>query len=243
MDTKTLVLEEVAGARPASALQTFVDACHILAAQGHAVGLAGQVTLRDADSSRMFTLALGTGFDEAAPDNVLLVDERVRTLEGTGQANPGVLFHSWIYQRHPKVRAIVHTHPPALSALSMVGRPMPVAHMDAAMFHDDCGFLGHWPGVPTGDEEGRLISEALAGKRCAFLVNHGIVCTGATMQEAVYLNVYAERNARLVLDAWAAGGIQPVDPAAAAQAHDFLLQPSIVNATFAYWTRQARRKT
>ncbi|MDM0021000.1 aldolase [Variovorax saccharolyticus] len=241
MTDKTLVLDELPGTRAAADMDTFVDACLVLAAQGHAAGLAGQITMRDGDSGRMFTLALGTGMDEAEAGRVLLVDAQLKTLEGSGRANPGALFHSWIYRHHPQVKAIVHTHPPALSALSMLGIPMPVAHMDAAMFHDDCGFLARWPGVPTGDEEGALISEVLHGKRTAFLVNHGAVCTGATMQEAIYLNVFAERNARMCLDALAAGPIQPVEPEAAREAHDFLLQPAIVNATFAYWARQARR--
>lgn len=241
MTDKTLVLDDVPGTRMAADMESFVEACLILAAQGHAAGLAGQITMRDGESTRMFTLALGTGMEEVDPGTVLLVDPELKTLEGRGKANPGALFHSWIYRHHSHVKAIVHTHPPALSALSMLGIPMPVAHMDAAMFHDDCGFLAHWPGVPTGDEEGALISEVLYGKRTAFLVNHGAVCTGATLQEAVYLNVFAERNARMCLDALAAGEIQPVEPGAAREAHDFLLQPAIVNATFAYWARQARR--
>lgn len=241
MTEKTLVLEAVPGAAAVGNEQTFADACLILAAQGHAAGLAGQITLRDGESDRMFTLPLGTGLEEVEDSKILLVDQDLNTLQGRGKANPGVRFHGWIYRHHPHVMAIVHTHPPALSALSMLGIPMPVAHMDAAMFHEDCGFLARWPGVPTGDEEGALISKALAGKRTAFLVNHGAVCTGASLQEAIYLNVFAERNARMCLDALSAGAIQPVDPEAAREAHDFLLQPAIVNATFAYWSRQARR--
>lgn len=151
--SKQLVVESVGARGQADARQVFVDACRILADQGHAAGLAGQVTLRDGDSSRMLTLPLGVGLEEAGPDEVLCVDERLNTLQGQGRANPGALFHAWIYRHRPAVRAIVHTHPPALSALSMLGRPMPVAHMDAAMFHDDCGFLARWPGVPTGDRK------------------------------------------------------------------------------------------
>lgn len=237
---KTLTLDSIVDgdAGPDRAL---IDAAHILAHQGHAGGLAGQITARYGDSCRMQTLALGRGFDEVSADDILLVDESWSVLEGRGRPNPGVRFHGAIYRDHPRVRAIVHTHSPSVSALSMLGIPMPVAHMDAAMFHADCGFLGHWPGVPTGDEEGELISGALAGHRSAMLTNHGIVCTGATLQEAVYLAVFAERNARMVLDAMAAGAIKHVDHRAAQEAHDFLLQPSIVNGTFAYWARQANR--
>jgi len=45
----------------------------------------------------------------------------------------------------------------------------------------------------------------------------------------------------MALNALSAGTIQPVDPEAAREAHDFLLQPSIVHATFDYWVRCARR--
>lgn len=238
--SKILILDQVQGTATRDNADTFLDACRILAAQGHTAGLAGQITLRDGHSSRMLTLALGTGMEEASLKSLLLVDENLTTLEGSGKANPGTLFHSWIYRNHPHVKAIVHTHPPALSALSMLGIPMPVAHMDAAMFYEDCGFLERWPGVPTGDEEGVLISEVLQGNRTAFLVNHGAVCTGASMEEAIYLNVFAERNARMSLDALSAGNLQAVEPDAAREAHDFLLQPAIVNATFAYWARQAK---
>jgi L-fuculose-phosphate aldolase len=220
--------------------QLFVQACHILSDQGHAVGVAGQVTWR-CDSQHWLTLPLGIGFEEASPENLLVVNDELVVKWGTKQPNPGVKFHQWIYRRHPHVQAIVHTHSAALSALSMLGIRMPVAHMDAAMFHNDCGFLAQWPGVPTGDEEGALISAALDGKRSAFLVNHGVVCTGQSLAEAIYLKVFAERNARMCLDAMAAGTIAPIRPEAAQEAHDFLLQPFIVDATFAYWSRQAQR--
>ncbi|MGE4337668.1 MAG: aldolase [Pigmentiphaga sp.] len=236
--SKTLVVETSGEPDNPADRQTFAQACRILADQGHGAGLAGQLTLRNPDAT-LLTLPLGIGFDEATPECVIRVDEDLNVLEGQGKANPAVRFHVWIYRRRPDLAAVVHTHPPALSALSMLGRPLPVAHMDAAMFHDDCGFLGQWPGVPTGDEEGELISDALGHRRSVFLANHGIVCAGASLQEAIYLNVFAERNARACLDALAVGPLQPVADAAAQEAHDFLLQPAIVNATFAYWVRQA----
>jgi L-fuculose-phosphate aldolase len=242
MNDKVLDIQTFQAAAHRSPAELFVDACAILAAQGHACSLAGQVSLREEGEGalRMWTQPLGTGMEEATTDSLLVVDERLETLKGKGRANPGARFHAWIYKHHPAVRAIVHTHPPAVSAFSMLGIPLPVAHMDACMFFEDCGFLERWPGVPTGDEEGELISAALGGRRTAFLANHGCVCTGASLKEAVYLNVFAERAARMALDALAAGSIRPIDRVAGREAHDFLLQESIVDATFDYWLRQAR---
>ena len=59
------------------------------------------------------------------------------------------------------MQCIVHTHPPAVSALSMVGEPLVVAHMDATPFYNDCAYLPQWPGPPIGDNEGEVISAAL----------------------------------------------------------------------------------
>jgi L-fuculose-phosphate aldolase len=58
------------------------------------------------------------------------------------------------------------------------------------------------------------------------------------VEEAAYLAVFFERAARMQLRAMAAGGIQEVKPELAAEARQFLLQPSIVRGTFAYWSRR-----
>src|SRR3546814_12819316 len=73
----------------------------------------------------------------------------------------------------PDVRSIVHTHPPYISALSMLGEELAISHMDTSMFYEDCAWLPHWPGVPIGDEEGELISTALGGKRSSLLAPPG----------------------------------------------------------------------
>ncbi|MGD9946477.1 MAG: aldolase [Burkholderiaceae bacterium] len=238
--SKTLTIKTGEQRRAIDDKELFVQGCRILAAEGHAVGLAGQVSLRDGDSNRMFTLRLGVGLDEAEASAIVRVDDTLRPLDGGGNPNPGARFHAWIYRHRPDVKAIVHTHPPATSAFSMLGMPLPVAHMDACVFHDDCAYLPHWPGVPTGDDEGRLITETLGRCRRALLANHGCVCTGSSFEEAIYLAVFAERTARQCLDALAAGPLQPIDAAAAQEAHDFLLQPAIVEATFDYWARRLR---
>jgi len=165
-----------------------------------------------------------------------LVDADQKQLAG-GRTNPVERFHVWIYRKRPDVNAIIHTHAPWASALAATGKPLQIAHMDSAMLFGTA-HLPEWPGVPVADDEGRIISAALGGAKSILLANHGLLTAGASVEEATYLAVFFERAARMQLRALAAGGVREVKPGLAAEARDFLLQPSIVRGTFAYWARR-----
>lgn len=222
--------------------ETLTACAWILADEGHESGLAGQITARGEQPDTYWTLPLGLGFEEAAPEAFVLVDDELKTLEGHGAANPATRFHLWVYRARPDVRSIVHTHPPYGSALAAAAKPLVVAHMDATPLYDDCAFLPEWPGVPVADREGEIIAAALGAKHAIVLANHGILTAGRHVQEAAVLAVLMERAARMQVRAAALGGLQPVPDAAARAARDFLRQDGIVLNTFNYWRRRARRQ-
>ena len=224
-----------------SSRQKLALTCRMLAAEGHDSGLAGQATTRGDAPGTYYMLRFGLGFDEIASENLLLVDDDLNVLEGEGMPNPSNRFHLWIYRARPHVRAIVHTHAPHVSALSMIGMPLLVSHMDATLFHDDCAWLREWSGTPIGDEEGRIISDALGSKRAILLAHHGCLTACETVEEAAILAMFMERVAKLQLMAMSAGTILPVDPALAQEAHDYRLKPNAISATFAYYARRALR--
>ncbi|OQS36172.1 aldolase [Chromobacterium haemolyticum] len=215
--------------------------CRILFAQGHDSGLAGQITARAERPGEYYTQRLGLGFDETAVGNLLRVNADLEVLEGDGMANPANRFHSWIYRARPDVRCIIHTHPIHVSALSMLGRPLTIAHMDACMLYEDVAFLPQWPGVPVGNSEGEIISGVLGDKRAALLAHHGLVVACRSVEEACMMAIQCERAARLQLLAEAAGEIREVEPVLAREAHDWILQDKRSQAGFAYYARRALR--
>lgn len=215
--------------------EALASACRILAREGHESGLAGQVTARGERPGTWWTLQFGYGFEEATAERMVLVDEDLKPLQG-GRPNPGTRFHIWIYRKRPDVNAIVHTHAPYASALAATGKPLKTIHMDSAMLHGSA-HLAEWPGVPVADDEGRIISAALGDAKTILLANHGLLAAGTSVEEAAYLAVFFERAARMQLRAMAAGGFKEVKPELATEACKFLLQPSIVKGTFAYWAR------
>lgn len=218
--------------------ETLAYACRILAMTEQEAGLAGQISIRSERPNAYWTLRFGLGFDEATPDDFIEVDRDLNTLTGSGMANPATRFHLWVYDARPDIQSIIHTHSPWASALAAARQPLVVAQMDMTPLYDDCAFLADWPGVPIADQEGVLISEALGDKRSIILAHHGYLTVGSTCEEATYLSVYLERAARMQIRAQAFGPLTPVDDALAREAHDYLLKPSIVKATFDYWARQ-----
>lgn len=234
-------MERYLGAPNWSPQQKLALACRILAAEGHDSGLAGQLTTRGEDAGTYWMLRFGLGFHEATAENLLLVDDELKVLRGEGMPNPSNRFHLWVYRKRPEVRSIVHTHPPHVSALSMIGEPLAVSHMDTSMFYKDCAYLPEWPGVPIGDDEGRLISQAIGSNRAILLAHHGLLTACGSVEEATVMALFMERAARLQLLARAAGTIKPIPAAQAQEAHDYRLKAKPIGATFAYYARRVLR--
>jgi L-fuculose-phosphate aldolase len=235
-------MSSMLGASRFGAQENLALACRLLADEGHARTLAGQITMRAVQRETLWTTSFGVGFAETSVGNLLRIDSEMKTVEGSGMPNPAVRFHLWIYRVRPELNCIVHTHPPHCSALSMIGETLAVSHMDAMMFHEDCAWLENWPGVPLANEEGRLICEALGQKRSILLAHHGLLTTGKTLEEAVYLAVLLEHAAQLQLLARSVGKIRPVQAHLAREAHDFLLKDAMIGATFHCWARRTVRQ-
>jgi L-fuculose-phosphate aldolase len=219
----------------------------ILADEGHESGLAGQLTARGPEDGTFWTLPLGLAFDEAEESSWLRIDDALRVRAGEGsfgirEPNPATRFHLWVYRAHTDVQAIVHTHPPAASALAAAEQPLVIAHMDATPLFDDTAFLRDWPGLPTADREGELIAAALGSKHALLLAHHGLLAAGRSVQEATFLAVFLERMARQQIDAAQVGGATPIDAGEASRARDFLRTERIMNITFDAWARRAERR-
>ena len=213
--------------------------CRILFDKGHDSGLAGQITCRGDQPNTFLTQRFGLGFDEITAQNLIDVDEDLKPLNGEGMANPANRFHTWIYKEHPEVNCIVHTHPTYVAALSMLEVPLVISQMDTCGLYNDCSFVANWPGVPVGNEEGVLISEALGNNRAVFLAHHGQLVTGNNIEEACNLAILIEQAAKLQLLAMAAGEIKPLPHDLAQEAHDWVSTDKRNRVNFAYYARQA----
>lgn len=93
-------------------------------------------------------------------------------------------FHREIYDRNPRIKAIVHAHPGALVAFSIC-RAIPELQVQRHAY-DVCRKVVYAPYACPGSEQlGHNIAEAFeTGADCVMLENHGVVVGGEDLRDA-----------------------------------------------------------
>ncbi len=106
------------------------------------------------------------------------------TREGLHPPSSEFPFHREIYRARPDIRAIVHAHPGALVAFSIVRR-LPETRVQTHAFQV-CGKIAYAAYACPGSQElGDKIAAAFAeGADCVMLENHGVVIGGRDLAEA-----------------------------------------------------------
>lgn len=95
-------------------------------------------------------------------------------------------FHRDILAARPEFGAVVHAHPIHCTAFAMCGREIPAVHYMIAAFGGPSVRCA--PYAPYGTEAlSHLALEALKGRTCCLLANHGMIAAGADLTRAVWL--------------------------------------------------------
>lgn len=188
-----------------------------MVAAGLVVGTAGNVSARAGE----LIAITPSGLDYAV---LTAADVGLHTLDGVAVDAPlapssELPLHLAVYES-TDAGAIVHTHSPAATALSLLVDEVPPVHYYAAMFG---GAIRVAPYHPFGTPElASATAAALAGSQGALLGNHGAVTIGATVAEALDLAVVLEWLCDVYLRAAAAGSPRVLAAEQLAQAADAL---------------------
>jgi ribulose-5-phosphate 4-epimerase/fuculose-1-phosphate aldolase len=194
-------------------IEDLVAANHILYAQSVLDGY-GHVSARHDTNADRFWLARSMAPGLVTADDIMEFDLSGEPVDGQGRPTYAERFiHSEIYRRRPDVKAIVHSHSPAVIPFGVTSVPLkPIFHMS--------GFLG--TGVPVfeireiaGDTDmlvrnpglGAALALRLGDKSAALMRGHGSVAVGISLPQAVFRAVYLEVNARLQSEAMKLGSI------------------------------------
>jgi L-fuculose-phosphate aldolase len=160
--------------------QALIAACHGLAGEGLLIGTAGNVSVRAGE--HVAVTATGAVLGRITADQVTVVDLDGTVVAGDHQPTSELDLHLGIYRRYG-AGAVVHTHSPQATAVSLVLDELPCVH------YQQLTLGGSVPVAPFAvfgsGELAEQVLTALEGKSAALMANHGAVVHGPTLDAAV----------------------------------------------------------
>jgi L-fuculose-phosphate aldolase len=147
--------------------------------EGLSSGTSGNLSVRVDDSVLITPSSLDP--DDTGPADICVVDLTGQQVAGERRPSSEVPMHLAVY-RTTSATAVVHTHSPFATALSVTIDELPAVHYNIAALG---GPVRVAPYATFGsDELAANIAAALDGRVAAILQNHGTIAVGRTLRQA-----------------------------------------------------------
>lgn len=179
----------------------------ILAAAGQGDLIWGHSSVRDIEGRGVWIKSAEWGLEEVTADRVHLVNAEGVVVEGEGTRHSEYPIHTEIMAARPDVNAVVHTHPPHAVALAATGQRLrPISHAANMFVPPEVPVFAKTADLITTLELGKLLAADLGDAGAAFIVNHGIVAVGSTLERATVTAILLERACEQQILTHSAGG-------------------------------------
>lgn len=203
----------------------------------------GHVSVRDPRDPACYLLARSMAPALVAARDVITYDLDSNAFDGGDRLSYSERFiHGAIYKARPDVRAVVHSHTPAVIPFGATAVPLqPIFHMAA--------FLGS--GVPLFEIRdaagsatdllvktqplGDALARALGDANVALMRGHGMVAVGVSLPEAVFRAYYTGQDAQLQAEAMRMGTPTYLTPDEARSATQTMA--GLVSRSWELWNR------
>jgi L-fuculose-phosphate aldolase len=164
-------------------------------------GTSGNLSVRREDG--MLITPSGMAYSTLEPDDIVLVD-------GAGQHHgPRLPSSEWrihhdIYRARPDAAAVLHAHPRDCAALACLREPIPAFHYMVAVAGGRdirCAPYATFGSQALSDH----VLEALKDRQACLMANHGLLCLGQGLDQALALAIEVEQLAGTYLRCLAVG--------------------------------------
>jgi len=149
----------------------------------------------------------GIHWAEMRASHLLVLDRNGTIVEGKGEVETTAFhIHSRLHRMRQDAVAVLHTHMPNATALTMIeGGRLTMAHQNALRFHDAIAYDDQYNGLALSRDEGDRMADALGSARIMFLANHGVIALGPDLAQAFDDLYYVERAAEMQVLALSTG--------------------------------------
>lgn len=159
--------------------------------------LSTHLSARIPNTDQILITPLDVAFEAVEPHMLIKLDLKGNMIEDNGYTvmPQGSNIHLPIYQNNPHIQAAMHTHSIYGSAVSSLECGLLFINQHALRFYNDVAYHD-FDALALGNE-GEQIAKSLTDKKVMILKNHGLLTTGSSIEQAVYLLFYLERACKI----------------------------------------------
>ena len=176
-------------------MRKLIWVCHYLDKLGYVAGSEGNISIRR--ENEIYIKASGVYLAEAKEGDFVKVDLSGKW-EGKKRPSIELPMHLAIYKVRKEVNAIIHSHPPYTTALSVLDIPIELITEEARMYlSDGVRVIGYRE--PGSQALAKDVENAVKrGVNLLILRGHGVVALGGSIEEALERTIAIERCAHVL---------------------------------------------
>ena len=181
-------------------------------------GVVNHLTAMLPDNDEHFlALPYGLHWSEAKSSDFLVADFDGNVISGVGEIEPSNLnIHGAIHQEVPRARAILHSHQPNITALTLLkDQTVTMSSQHALRFAERMAYLDVY-GDPDDPAIGDTIVDSLKTKDVLMCANHGVIVSRPYLWDAFDDLYFLDRACEIQLKAMHTGRALNIMPEAIA---------------------------
>lgn len=178
---------------------------HILHYLGLDDLLATHLSIRIPSTNEVLLSPKDVAFEKVCASNIVKCDMEGNILgdNGCNLMQQAKNIHLGIYQQHPDIHSVIHTHSVNGVALSSLKCGLLYTNQQVLRFYQKVAY--HDYHALALEEEGRQLGKLLADNFAIILRNHGLLTAGNSVEQALYRMYYLEVACQIQLKTLSAG--------------------------------------
>lgn len=153
----------------------------------------GNVSVRHQD--HILVTPSGMMYETMVEDDIVVLDPEGTVVEGTRRVSVDTQALLYIFKHRPDVNAIIHTHQPYATAIGLVDDEFPCCLTTLANTSKGAVAVADYASAASMDMGVQTVTH-LGNSLSVILRNHGVVCVGSDLKQALYAAVYLEEAAK-----------------------------------------------
>jgi L-ribulose-5-phosphate 4-epimerase len=190
---------------------------------GLVVGTWGNLSARIPDTPFIAVTPSGRNYRTLTIDDIVLVDIDANVINGVLKPTSELALHLAIYRKRQDVKAIIHTHSVFASACAVARHPIPPIVEDVVQLVGGSVDVAEYA-LNGSAELAENAVQALGLKNAVLLANHGLVCCGCNIEEALLSCELVEKAAQIFIYANQISGAKALSKDDVAVMHEFYLK-------------------